>query len=311
MIYYTSSIHNNIECNMEYQEVFDILYNVLEIIPKDVIEQIIFKYAVNSNKYIFKYLIPFNTIYDNVRYNKQLSIICCQNDVTIKLIDYKTGCIYEGLLIDTEMYVTYFTNKHVTSEIIYINNILIVRCNEILYKYNYNLDLSRCHYIQINSLVAIYDEHIYIVTEGYMSYSVCKCDMNFNKLYKSVEYIFPFFSKYTQYITIYDDMLYICAINENKLHVTTHNTTDLRRIHDINHELINKDDLLDRTLYKNKLYELYQFNNNIIVYDLITMTHIYTININPEVRRDAKLTIADDILMISDKENTLFYEIQH
>jgi hypothetical protein len=294
---------------MEYQNIFDILYNILDVIPKDVIETIIFKYAINSNKYIFKYSIPFHTIYNNVHCDKQLGIICCQNDVSTTLIDYNTGHAYNESLINTKTFTTHFTSEHITNKIIYFNNnIIIDQYNDILFKHNYKLSISRCHYNKNDSLVSTYDNHIYVVNNGYVSYSIYKCNTDFDEVCKSINYTFPHMYYLTQ-MSIYDDMLYICEINKNKLHVSLHNITNLHHIRNIDHELVDNDDLLDRIVYKNKLYELYQFNNNILVYDLITMIHIYTIDIGPEVCWGAKLLIADDILMISDKENTLFYDI--
>jgi hypothetical protein len=314
---------------MEYQIVFDILYNVLDIIPKDVIERIIFKYTVNSNKYVFKYSIPFHNIYNNVQCERQLGVICCQNNVSTKLIDYKTGCAYNESLICTKSFSSYFTDENATSKIIYFNNNTIIdQYNCSLFKHNYNLSISRCHVIKDDDLISIYDNHIYVVNNGYLSYGVYKYDMNFDELYKSIEYTFPHFRNYT-HVSIYDDVLYVCEIKKNKLHVSLHNIIDLRHIRSVDHKLVYEDDLLDRTIYKNKLYELYQFNYNIIVYDLVTMVQIYTIDISPDVCQKAKfemsslyrstmsttkeftikLTIADDILLISDKENTLFYEI--
>lgn len=88
---------------MEYQNIYDILYDTIyNIFPKAIIKHIIFEYVVESNKYLYKYTVPYNQELRRYYVNKKLEIICCEFDQSFLLLDYNTGNVHNGSCINLE-----------------------------------------------------------------------------------------------------------------------------------------------------------------------------------------------------------------
>lgn len=298
---------------MEYQETLDVLNNVLVFIPEDIVEFIIFEYVVNSNKYIYKYTVSHGTLH-NAHFNKQLGIICCKSDVDYKFIDYKTGYDHDGSLINVKQ----FNDEHASSEIIYFNNKMIIHQNQclsncILQDQTYVSNQSEWDFLYCNSLFCIQDKHIFVIEINSNEYNIHKLDFNFDTINKSLRHLWD---KHELYVSAHDDILYIWQIDRDGTNISVHthdvNTLKLLNVNDYKREY--ETYFLDRKVYQNKLYEYVHHHhdkNEIKIYDLMTMEQIHSFDIDDRyLSSNTKLSIDDDILIISDTKRTLFYDIK-
>jgi hypothetical protein len=152
---------------MNYQELYQVIYNTLsDIIPKDVIDIIIFKYAIYSHKH--KYSIDTNMLYYNIYFNKQLGIIYCGTQQYHKLLDYKTGTIIDTSLIGTVPLII-LTLEHIRiHEMIYFDSDTIITSDgKTLIKYIKNtvgyVDSKFVFLPRKYRSVYIHNNHMYIL----------------------------------------------------------------------------------------------------------------------------------------------------
>jgi hypothetical protein len=161
------------------------------------------------------------------------------------------------------------------------------------------------------------DENIYAFEINSNEYNIYKLDFNFNTVNKSFGHSC---GKHKLYVSVYNDILYFCEINDDDINSTnisvhTHDVDTLKLYHVYVYEDEREYETyyLDETVYQNKLYEYVRYHrrDKIRIYDLVTMERIHSFDIDDRyLVGDIKLSIADDILMISDKRRTLFYDIK-
>jgi hypothetical protein len=308
---------------MEYESVYNILYKLLPF-PKDVIKSIIFKNLVNSRKYVYKYTIACDALLNSVHLNKQLGIMCCRSEDECKLFDYKTGSIHDNSLIDTQRFKSYFDSH---SKLIHFESEkLISRQNYVLSNYNiqdnkYVRITHDTQYEYYNSIIYVHGDYMYVLTnrDG-RGYNLYKRDLNMVYICGTSQHSFD---SSPLHISIFDGIIYICNIFDDDIDIHTYDINTLKKINSYCHPRIdiNKcvdiNDCVDKTTYQNKLYVYFYRNhvmNEISVYDLSTMNYIYSIKLshhemNTQYSRGSKLTINNDILMLSHGTRTIFYDI--
>lgn len=309
---------------MENQNLYDLLYDTLYMFPKTIIENIIFEYATESQKYIHKYTLPCDASYDNVQYNKHLGIICMKSDKSFKLIDYKTGMDHDSSIIDVKKFNSHFI-KHGNYDCVFVANIFSFGYTILVNLLNYtsvhilrDKQYERIDRIRTGSSLncaTASNDILYCISSSNTQYVIHAYNVKNNKEYNSI----IFSCKYgfdTIQISIHNGIIYICESDDINVYVYTHNDTTFDKLNQYSHtlchdnlnqgkriKLMNKSTL---KLYKNKLYEC--VGNKINVYDVISFECICTFNINLE--HDYHLSITDDILMVSNKEQLAIYDIK-
>jgi hypothetical protein len=302
---------------MEYSTLYDILYKTLyDTFPKVIIDHIIFKYAVNSCTYEYKYSIPCTELFSNVHLNKQLGIILCESNKSFKFIDYHSGEEHDRSLINTTS-----CGLHYNDFIILFDNDIILTRHITINKYiisNKQYVKTSCNYIDIDSsyCIKIHESFIYMLHKNKTHYNIIVYDLeHLNKICESQTYECH---DGTLQLSIYDDCIYIYEcdyihmITRMYIHDvnTFHRTLITRRMytHGIHtfHMTLSHNYAI---LYKNKLY--YYNLGKIYVYDTNTFEQIYSFDVN-QCRKNINycLNISDDIILLSNSEHMIFYHIK-
>lgn len=293
---------------MEYKNLLDVLYNTLYFIPNAIVDTLIFKYVVNSNKYEYKYHIPYTKSLFNMYYNKQLNIICCECGTKFVFIDYLTGEHHDNSLIDVISFNSHMMhgNHGTTYSMLYFNNMdLIMRNhNNILCKYVlidkiYKLILM-CTDENMNrhNHITVCDNYIYTISWNRSQYWLCTRDLNFTKIKESRKY--DCCSLKNTMISIFNETIYVYMPD----YCYTHNINDFDQYHTYASSLTYS----TIKLYKDKIYCYH--NAQILIYDFITSEQIHCIDVKSTNDNDYKLLISDGILALYDWNHVMFYNIK-
>lgn len=305
--YYSHTTLFYINNNMEYQILYDVLYESLSnIIPKTIIESLIFKYVIDSNSYKYLYTISCIGFYKNVHFNKHLKIISCESRDLFKFIDYDIGKEYSKSDFDTQ-----FFRSHQNNTILYFNDDTIFM-SELKYvsKYVYseNKYIKQFSYSHDNQQVCIYNDFVYIMICGYGRYCFEVYDTNRLETKKSFTYQH---NTNSLYMSIYNDMIYIYeydSYTEESISIRTHDINDFRIISTY-FAAKKHNKCQEARLYKNKLYQ-YALGQ-IFIYDVVSFEqiHSFKVNIN-DVNTIVEISISDDIILLSDGLRIILYEIK-
>jgi hypothetical protein len=276
--------------------------------PKTIIETIIFRYAVYSNTYKYKYSVPCNEFYDNICFNKSSGIVCARSHYSFKLIDYNTGLNHDNSLIDTKLFNSCFIHEHdhgfvIAKPIHFDNNVLSVQMSDNIL--TFFLQNKQYKYIRNNHRLFCYDNALYVYNDSVYVIDICdtmymiteydldKLTINNASEYNSCKYI-------NLQISVHDDVIYVY----DNVNIYTH---DINTFDRLNQYSCNRDYPYAR-LHKNKLYTLEQ--NVVNIYNVITFECICSFEVDINSKFHGIISLCDDILMISDNIRIIFYDIK-
>jgi hypothetical protein len=281
---------------MEYYDIYDVLCTTLcEILPKVIIEYIIFSYLVVSNKYTYLYTVPYQNNLLRCYMNKQLGLLCCESPIAFTFLDISTGATHDGSIIDC-------TTCNPNEKMLYFNNDIIIMKNRNVSKLAFN----NTRYELVQSVEN-------------MSYCYNEC-VNNNNLYMMCGnnndlYIYAYDLTNLKQVTRWSYTNNLCkrniqiSVHENILYVYESKTQIY--IHDINDNmnLINTKQIkcaYISCIHKNKLYS---YTNGVIkVYDILLSRQICEITIeqiNQESYYD--LIVSDNIIALCGEQHIIFY----
>jgi hypothetical protein len=282
---------------MDYQNLYDVIYNTLYTIPTVIIENIIFKYIVESNKYEYKYMLTHDEPCHGIHINKQLNIICCEFSNYFKLFDYHGGTIHDGSIIDIESLDGSFRMLYFDNDIILMRDTNAFVCKYILDKTKYKLICKS--YMHRNKNMCVYNDHIYSMdqyTIGNKHVIEVFCLEDFMKI--ETNHYSPKNSMWSQ-IYVHDELICVYNVHHNYIHDTDFNIVGIFDI-PCGHSC---------EVYKNKLYCLLQ--HTIYVYNILTMEQINMIHIS-QCRQDRVYTlrISGDTIILNACNDVIFIEIK-
>lgn len=282
---------------MDYQDLYDVIYNTLYTIPTAIIENIIFKYVVNSNKYEYKYILTHDDQCYGIHINKQLNIICCEYSDNFKLFDYHSGTIHGESIIDVDSLNKSFKMLYFDNDIILMRDTNDFVCKYILDKTKYKLICKS--YMSRYKNICVYNDHIYSIDQFIESnkHIIEVFSLTDLKKIETNHYISK--DAMWSHVHVHDEL--ICIYNEH------HNY-----IHDTDFNLVGIFDIPcghSCGVYKNKLYCLLQ--HTIYVYNILTMERINMIHISQcEQDRIYILYISGDTIMLNAYSHVIFIEIK-
>lgn len=287
---------------MEYSTLYNILYKTLcNALPKVIIDYIVFKYIVNSCTYEYKYSISCTKYFSNVHLNKQLGIISFESNKSFKFIDYHSGKEHDGSIIDTMS-----CNIDYNDAIILFDNDIILTRNAFIHKYilsNKQYVKIPCNYIRTSNQIRIHESLMYMLYKNETHYNIIVYNLeHLNIIYDSHKHEHH---EGTLQISIYNDCIYVYECD----HI---NKETRMYIHNINtfHRTIHPHSYLYATLYQNKLY--HYKSDKIFVHDANTFEQIYSFDVN-QCRKNLHyhVNISDDIMLLSNDEHMVFYQIKN
>jgi hypothetical protein len=300
-IVYTLMIHNI---------VFDIL---ILIVPKDIIEQIIFQYINDP----YKYRINTPVLCTDFHYNKQLNIIYCGSTTSNKLIDYHTGKSHDSSKINISMFKCYFSR---TIHKDFIRNIICFDNNDMIayshargfshhvLQYGTYLIHSQNNKIYEYKNVHVYNQHIYVCC-GYDKYHIEVYDAKYVRYIVQSRDFNTMQNNNPSQMTIHDNTLYICEHKSESLYnIISHN---IHTLDQIDYRTFNLDHKV-MTIYKNMIYTYEP--NKLHIYDIQTLNKLYTFSTRPfENHNDYYkycIKISNGILMISNDREIQIYDLE-
>jgi hypothetical protein len=297
---------------MEYQNTYDVLYETLSCtFPKVIIDNIIFKYLVNSNKYEYKYTIQCDKDIDDIHFNKQYGIICMEDSNSFRFIDYYNGTDHDNSVINTIPFCS-----RPTESILYVSDdtMLIYKRWTGLARYILkNKEYIRTHFNNDNEYF----------NNANKCYHMCVCDEKIYRLifvrgqYNVVVYnlhnlekirVLELFNSYSisSKISAHDDKIYVNEYTNKSLICHVHDINNGMRVHQYNHTTECYYSITQ--IYKNKLYQ-YE-SQQIFVYDVLTNERIYSFHVNQCLDEKYNLFISNGILALSGMKHVIFYSIK-
>lgn len=296
--------------------VFDIL---VSIVPKDIIEQIIFQYINDP----YKYRIDTHELFTEFHYNKQLNIIYCGSTISNKLIDYHTGKPHDSSKIDISEFGCNFprtVHKDFIKNIICFDNDNIIAYSHargfschVLQYYTYMLN-SQHNIIREYNNSHVHNERMYVYC-GYNKYRIEVYDAKyFNYIKQSSDG--DFLTEYDTIqnmnpcqMTIHDNILYICKHKSgSSYNIISH---DIHTLNQIDCHLFNLDHKI-MTIYKNMIYTYSP--NKLHVYDIQTLNKLYTLDVKPFKNHIDHykycIKISNGVLMISNDNEIQIYNLE-
>jgi hypothetical protein len=292
---------------MEYNNLLNVLHDILYFIPDAIVNTLIFKYAVYSNKYEYKYRIPYTNSLYGVCFNKQLNIICCEFATEFVFIDYLTRKRHDNSLIDVALFNSHMIggNHGTTYSMMYFNNTELIMRNhdDIMIKYvliNRIYQATLMHTdenIVPHNYIRVCDNYIYTISRNKVQYWFSTYNLNFIKIKESRIY----FCHNTKCIMMsaFNGIIYVYT----PLYCYAHNINDFDRYHTIEHSLTHS----TIRLYKDKIYCCR--DKQILIYDFITMEQIHCINIK-KTDDVYELFISDGALILRNSTHIMFYDIK-
>jgi hypothetical protein len=286
---------------MEYLNIYNILYETLDLIlPKVIIRNIIFEYTIKSNKYIYKFTIPYHKRLLKCYLNKQLGILCCESSASFTLVDMNTGDIHNNSIIDVN-------TLHSYERMDYFDNDVIIMTNSVVSKYildnkQYKL-LCFAKKQSSGSYVCVCNDYVYILSRCEGDFSL----INMHNLMdlKCIATIYCSHIKHGQILqmSVCDDMLYIY---DGDRRVYVHDVND-------NMNLVNTKKLeysyRNIQLCKNKLY--CYTSGTIHIYDILLSTQIHQFVVEHiNLKSEYKLIVSDGILTLSNEKHIICYVIK-
>jgi hypothetical protein len=290
---------------MEYANVYDVLYKTLyNIFPTVIIKNLIFRYTVEPNEYIRKYIKAYDYCYKSY-INKQFNIICCESGTSYILLDAGNGRIHDGLCIDVNT-----INKRSMMRY-FKHNVIILTYSDCLCKYvlnNTQYELTHTIHIDTPHIMCVYNNCIYRFENfNGKQYQISIYDLSdLKKIKYSVrscdDVIFdcsPQISVHdcSPQISVHDDIIYIY---DGYKHIYIHDIElNYIKTHTIPCNIFNI------LIHKNKLYK-YK-TGTIFVYDMLTSELIHSFETNCY---DHVLFISDDLLTLHNNRQIVFYDIK-
>lgn len=290
--------------------IFDTL---ISIIPKVIIEQLIFQYITNPFKYKIDTLIPFN----NIHHNKQLGIIYCSSQNSYKLIDYQTGKPPNSSNINVKSFEHHFPNnlhKKLYMPIIYFDGNYILTKSRGISQYVFNNDkYTRTH--QQNMICGynnlhVHNQRIYLQSGFSNVYRIEVYDLvQLNYIEQSQYFDIVRSCQYTSQMSVHNDIIYICEHKSgNTYNILFHDIKTLERI--TYHAFELKHDTM--TIYKNMIYTYSQ--NKVYVYDTKTFNKLYMFDVepfkDPKPHHITHMSISNGVLMISNNNEVQIYHLE-
>jgi hypothetical protein len=291
-------------------DLYIIIYDLLHHVPKDIIN-IIIQYAIRH----YKYTVDTPTIYKTMHYNKHLGIIYCASKYSYKLINYKNGCELAKYSDKSRIDISSFE-----SEFVYFGKQRSIHLACITY-FDNNIILS---YSYSNWRKYILNETQYVLDcTRFMPELQVSCAYN-QKLYTfGTRYISEFelttfdFVQHTHkfkhnnkandiQISADDDFVYVMeSVSKTKHDIYIRNTRSLQQLY--KHSVFETSDIVK--IYKNYIFSY--GNDQIHMYDVLTMDKIETLHIQSFTPKkcDYSMSISNDLLMLANDTQILFYDI--
>jgi hypothetical protein len=305
---------------MDYQRLYDILQETLTLLPTDIINRLIFRYIVNSNKYVLihrKYNIQWILLIHNIHYNKHLGIICCDIGSEFKLINFHNGKIHDNTRIDSGLLnMCIKTPPYTSKKIIYFNSdIILVRnesnsslCTYILDKCRYEL-LNR-HEESLFGATYVYNNNIYIINATTNRYWFIVYNLyDFKRIKESRPY--DYHEDNVLKISIYNDTIYIhehSKIGGYSRYYYAHDIKNFIRFHEYKcpYECFNP------RMYNDKLYLYHYKSQYIFVYDIMMFELINCIYVDiDEYASGYSMIVSDGLIALFNCNNLILYEIKN
>jgi hypothetical protein len=312
---------------MEHYKLYNVLYKILYMMPKSIIEHIIFKYAIDTRRYIHKYTISndsykrnpsYEGCYNNIRYNKQLGIMCCETGENYKLIDYKTGAEHDGSIINLKSFDYMFIDIDIDS--VYISYVIYFDDDAIITysffdgmqrfilrdKVYMRVRIGSCNYdptcVYNNSIYCGYfeDKKYHIRVYDLISLRTIKIS---NEYSCKSEY---YSRNKNRLMSIYNDIIYVYESDTTgNIDIHTYDVNTIERLNQYHHKCDVEWKYM--ILHENKLYK-YAYGK-ICIYDATTFGHICSFPVNTHLKHNSRISISNNVLMISDDQYILFYDI--
>jgi hypothetical protein len=294
------------------------LFNLLQRFPSDVIKFIIYEYI---KEYSYKCSIDNDVMIDNVHYNKQLGIIYVSSKNKCKFINYHDNKLHDSSIIDVRNWKLDFETVKWLNVIYFNYNIIVLSHNNYFGKfilnnkrYNYVNDI----YIHIAESICTYDTNIYVCT-----ISPHDSDSYYISIYDTHSLTITLHSiRFNKNVdtklsmSICDDIIYIVETNDtylNKIYIHDRNTLNLIQTKCVIRPYLQASPrgILDASviLYKDRLYSYKR--NKIHIYDISSLSLIDIFNVKQfdSEYHNHTMIVIDDVIMISNNEEIILYEI--
>lgn len=296
-------------------DLYIIIYDLLRIVPKDIIN-IIAQYAIKYSKY------TCNTpsIYKTMHYNEQLGIIYCASDYSYKLINYNDGRVLTNRSNATHIDIKSFDSKFTyvdtqgsarVKNIIHFNNDrILIDDNPHSYMYipiGTQYVLNKIRFMQDLQASCTYNQKLYMCYHLCDSARISEYElMGFD--YKNQTDSFEFNEKHDIQISANDDFVYVMqSISKTKHDVCTYDTHTLHRLDYHNVFKTSASDIVK--IYKDRIFS-YR-DDRIHIYDILTMDEIESFNVQSFASNNTvhSMIISNDLLMLSNDEQIMFYDV--
>jgi hypothetical protein len=288
---------------MTTNTLYQIIHDTLNIIPQDVLDHIIFPYIIYRPKH--KYTIETNTLYHDIHFNKQLGILLCIGYDSYKLIDYHTGKQHDSSLIET-ISITPLSLRY--ANIIYFDsNILLIYYDGRLFQYvlhNKKYLLIRHEYMgDFFRTACVHNTNIYILNYRMPGdHQIHIYDFfTLNYIRKSTIFTNCY---YAQQISSHRDIAYVIESISGQCY--NRNKYDLETLDCTSHKFTVNESCKNIKLNKNRIYVLN--TQTITVYDAKTLDAIYTLIVQPLKNNYTYLSVSNDIIILSNKNEIIVYE---
>lgn len=284
---------------MDSAPLYTSIYQSLSyILPKDIINFVIIEYVIE--KYEYMRTIKNDIQFTNVHYNKQMKILFC---ASISGLHYKIIDCHDLNSAPCNK----FLNTHLTNIIYYNNKIMLTHITNHINKYDFinNQYVYSDYSCQIRAYQDSYvhNNYLYVLRESrYYTYKIIIYDIdNLTIIRQSEEYAYDGQSRLQMTINL--NKIYVYELVSGIIYIHDRNTLRLTKQsrYKSNYETV---------LYKDKIYRIEC--DVIYIYDIETLELTYVLISKSFINRElyVRMTINDDVIMLSNEQETIFYEIK-
>jgi hypothetical protein len=288
-----------------------ILFNVLQTLPKVIIELIIIPY-MNSYKYSISE--PFKNMY----FNTQLGIVFCASKRSCELLDYDTMKPHKSSLINMVLFESdsYWKLPYSYTDVIYFDNDIIVIHSDYGFVARYRLCNHRFVIEQRYQVghnyhnPCINNQRIYNLHHWDNKYSIGTTYIDDLSITKDSQ-LFAYANKESieqYYTSIHKNTMYILEQHTSTLYnIYSHDAITLDRINNYIFRLESECKAI--TTHKDKIYIYDQ--NEVCIYDISTLNKIQSLHINSFKKYDNtyRMAISNELLMLSNSREMMIYDL--